>query len=881
MPIRFVDKTGQLGLVSTTLANAVSALVGTHTLPAGRTGTIGAQLGSHVSAFSGAFQENAARTGTIGATLDSHTASIIGGAPSSAEASADIRFSPGHYMYMDTGSGGGGLAGWIAQINSLSSEPTVTGVQFGTHWSSIETNTRGTYDWTILDAIVNAASAINKKVMLYVKHQYFGTSVTSPTGKFPSWLSTIQSGSPGYTAWDGVNPSSPPGNLNLVLHLWNTSVMTAWTQLGQAIANRYKDNPTFEMLSIGETSTANLPGSGYSTTAWIARLKDWMTAQRAAWPNTAIRVGTNYFDTDAQMQDVIAHAATLQITCGGPDNFSRVYQSNPIYTGFNGGIDHRDVIPWVGENQRPATSSGGTSATSAQVYAFNETGALSSGGSTKPNYYIWNRNTDSTGGAETWATHILPFIRSISGACNTTTPSSYLGVHYVISTTGSDSNDGRATTRPWAITALNTKRTAYTGKTVGLMDGTYNVKSLLDANTDIDDWALDVDGGTSAASTIIKSVNPRGAIINAKSGSVYGNTASTPLLGHSGATAHRGYVVFDGLKITGHSRLGIRIGIYAVGSEIPGVVVRNCEFTDFNGSAYGTNSGLNFEQLELNRCTGHIVQNNYFHDNIGEIAGSNDHFSAVLQWQSNQGLYEYNTVVNSGALYGKEGDQWGHTFRFNHIDNSAIDDDVSQGLFDWAGDSTDHGVATSVHHNVIVAGQVCTLIETLDETGYFPNGIECYNNTFVIKPSAASRGPVFRAAAGLMSVYNNIIVDEASGDHTYCAHNVNGPGVFNYNLYYTSGDDQWSTYSDQNDISRTTVSTFALWKAAMPAGTDLNSISGSNPLFVAAGTNAAYYDLQSGSPARNVGKTGGTSGGTTVHMGAWDGVVGRRIGCDF
>lgn len=452
---------------------------------------------------------------------------------------------------------------------------------------------------------------------------------------------------------------------------------------------------------------------------------------------------------------------------------------------------------------------------------------------------------------------------------------------YYIGPSGSDSNDGLTTGTPWAITALNTKQATYTGQTVGLLDGTYNVKSLLDLNTDIDEWALDVDGGTEGAPTIVKSVNPRGAVINAKDGSTYGNVDSTPMLGHSGSTAHRGHVVFDGLKLTGHSRLGIRIGIYGVGALMSGVIVRNCEFTDFNGSAFGTSSGLNFEQLELNRCTGHKVQNNYFHDNVGEIAGSNDHFSAVLQWESNQGLYEYNTVVNSGALYGKEGDQWGHTFRFNHIDNSAIDDDVSQGLFDWAGNSTDHGVATVVHNNVIVAGQVCTLIETLDESGYFPNGIQCYNNTFVIKASVASRGPVFRAATGLMECYNNIIVDEASDDHTYCANNIDGPGVFDFNLYYTSGDDQWSTYSDQNDISRTTVSTFALWKAAMPAGTDLNSISGSNPLFVASGANAAYYDLQSGSPAKNAGKTGGVSGGTTVHMGAWDGVVGRRIGCDF
>jgi hypothetical protein len=453
---------------------------------------------------------------------------------------------------------------------------------------------------------------------------------------------------------------------------------------------------------------------------------------------------------------------------------------------------------------------------------------------------------------------------------------------FYIGPSGSDSNDGLTTSTPWAITALNTKRATYTGSTVGLMDGTYNVKSLLDLNTDIDEWALDVDGGTDGVPTIIKSVNPQQATITAKDGSTYGNVDSTPMLGHSGTTAHRGHVVFDGLVLTGHSRLGIRIGIYGVGALMSGVIVRNCEFTDFNGSAYGTSSGLNFEQLELNRCTGHIVQNNYFHDNIGEIAGNNDHFSAVLQWQSNQGLYEFNTVVNSGALYGKEDDQWGHTFRYNYIDNSALDDDVSQGLFDWAGNSTDHGVGTSVHHNVIIAGQVCTLIETLDESGYFPNGIDFYNNTCVIKPSAASRGPLFRAAAGTMKFYNNIVVDQSTGgsDHAAVAVNVNGPGVMDYNLWYATNEIRFSTYSNATDTSRDTVSTHNLFKSAMGGTDDANSISGSDPEFTGAGSRAEAYQLQVGSPALDTGHVGGVSGGASVNMGAWDGAV-TRIGSDF
>jgi hypothetical protein len=51
---------------------------------------------------------------------------------------------------------------------------------------------------------------------------------------------------------------------------------------------------------------------------------------------------------------------------------------------------------------------------------------------------------------------------------------------YYISPSGSDSNPGTSS-QPWAITALNTKQSLYSGKRVGLLDGTYNVYSLFAA----------------------------------------------------------------------------------------------------------------------------------------------------------------------------------------------------------------------------------------------------------------------------------------------------------------------------------------------------------------------------------------------------------------
>lgn len=341
-----------------------------------------------------------------------------------------IRFSPGHYKWIDTGSGGGGQTGELAQISALSGKAYMVGAKWAPDWADLEGAVQGDYTagFAKADLYRNAAAAAGKKLMIDPKFQYFGSSPTSISGKFPQYLTTIDSGNPGYSLWPGGTPWN--GNLILVAHLWKSTVMPAYIALGQAYANRYKDDPVVEMWSTGETAIDAPSGSGYTAAGWLTQLKLWMTAMRAAWPNTAVRVPTNYLGSDAQMQELIAHALVEKIACGGPDNYSRVYQSNPIFTGFNGGIDYRNRIPWVSESQYPASSSGGPDAgdpdvSSSTIYAHNFSGALSAGGSTNGNYVIWFNNTytgNPPGTYHTYPAETEPFIAGISGACNTTNP---------------------------------------------------------------------------------------------------------------------------------------------------------------------------------------------------------------------------------------------------------------------------------------------------------------------------------------------------------------------------------------------------------------------------------------------------------------------------
>lgn len=438
---------------------------------------------------------------------------------------------------------------------------------------------------------------------------------------------------------------------------------------------------------------------------------------------------------------------------------------------------------------------------------------------------------------------------------------------YYISPSGSDSNPGTST-QPWAITALNTKRSTYSGKTVGLLDGTYNVDGLLAGKDSVDQWALDVAGGTSAAPTTVKAVNARKAVISVTNH----NAGGTPVIGHSGGTGQRGYVTLDGIKITGAKRLGVRMGIFGVGPQIPGVAVKNCEFTNFNGSSLG--AGLNLEQIEINQCTGYRIQNNYFHDNIGYSATDAGHFSSLLVWRSDRGIVEFNTIVKSGGLYGKVDGNYGTTLRYNYVDVSHLSTGIC--IQDFAGTTSDKGADTAIYNNVLIGAQAIVLLETLSDAGYIPTRVAIYNNTCIVKNSLASRGIQFKTDSGLATVYNNIVHTAGTNDHTMLAVNVDGPTVLDYNCYYSStSDPRWSTYSSKTATSRNTVGTMSALQTVLGAVSSLlntienSSVSGRDPLFVGTGVDAQRYKLQSGSPCKSIGRVGGVSSGAVTEAGAW------------
>jgi hypothetical protein len=439
---------------------------------------------------------------------------------------------------------------------------------------------------------------------------------------------------------------------------------------------------------------------------------------------------------------------------------------------------------------------------------------------------------------------------------------------YYIGPSGSDSNDGLTTGTPWALTAINdsAKRLLYRGKRVGFLDGTYNVSGVT-TKTGGQSSLFEAQGGTVSAPTIFEAVNHRQWVIQANSGASYPHI-DCPILGDY--DSQLGYLHIIGLKLTGGGSKGIFLGGVSL-PRIPGYVITDCEFTGFD--CRGVAGGGNYSMVELHHITGHIVRDNYFHDNIGEDLGSSDHFAGCQNFNVTNGLYEFNTFVSSGGLYGKNDGIHGNTIRNNFIDVTGMGDNSNGAIADWAG-SAETGNVTRIYNNICIGSYLNDLRKSDGGTGGYSN-VEIYNNIFstivsVVHDPGVSFAVIMRYAAGKVKFFNNICMELGTGDHAFVCLNVDAPAVFDYNLYFrASGTYRWATFPSQTDNNRTGYTTFASHKTSYNIAVDTNGISGSDPQFVGSGTRAAFYQLQGGSPAINAGKSDGTSGGATVDIGAW------------
>lgn len=453
------------------------------------------------------------------------------------------------------------------------------------------------------------------------------------------------------------------------------------------------------------------------------------------------------------------------------------------------------------------------------------------------------------------------------------------GIDFYISPTGSDSNSGTSTSSPWAITALNTKRAQYAGRTIGLMDGTYDCSSMPNYANDGQDNPypiFQIPGGSSGARTVVKSVNPRGAHLNLRNGSTRN---PRPAIGQYGAAHGAGYVTLDGLHISGGAMWGV--AFFGAGSNgranwKPGVIVQNCWIHDFHLPQTDNEPGVC-----LNRVIDPIVRNNLFHDITDNSA--NGYGPCAVMTLSVRGLiFEFNEVYNTRCpIHDKHNDgsdlaSDGFVIRYNYFHDFTQYWIIGLDTEYIAQAANDAYQECLIHNNVVVDAIGLWYCKTSSPTRM---SVTFYNNTFV-HTSTIDSGLMgtMMTTSDLFSAYNNITERNGFSNGGWdIAVNNGAIGVIDFNMYDSAVRFLALSAVGTTDWSGTTYTSLASWVAATVA--DDNSIQ-ATPDFAMTEGGAADYKLDTGSPGLNAGRVGGLIGGATRHMGAWDGVV-TQIGKDW
>lgn len=347
-----------------------------------------------------------------------------------------IKWHPGHYAFIAPTLFTGRqetLDGILSFIDSIAQEPTVKGVQVMGYWGEFEGATPGDYSrgFATLDAILARAAKHKKYVILSIMPAVFGGYGSDWSAFLPAYL--INQSQYGITEFD-LNGSG------LQARIWQKATSDRLIALTNAYGARYNSHPNFEMFTIGETSVNVSEGKdGYSLGALDEQLTRQMSAARAAFPNTAIRLGANWYGSDGWMIALLKRAAEMDIAVGGPDVVPRsAVQSNQVFTGASAGsTDLRGIVPFIAEVQSPSLGGKVGTYTAEQLFlAAMEGVSTRSGGETgsgtavfravEPQYFVWYVNTWSGGAEQKWDSGILPYIRKINGAVfSTACPKGY------------------------------------------------------------------------------------------------------------------------------------------------------------------------------------------------------------------------------------------------------------------------------------------------------------------------------------------------------------------------------------------------------------------------------------------------------------------------
>jgi hypothetical protein len=466
---------------------------------------------------------------------------------------------------------------------------------------------------------------------------------------------------------------------------------------------------------------------------------------------------------------------------------------------------------------------------------------------------------------------------------------------YYISTNGNDSNPGTLAL-PWAITAINTKQSAYAGKRLGILPGTYDVSGLMFNGSAGHSAALMINGGpNSSTPTYIGTANSSGvfqvntAVLDAKGSSgFYGgsNSNSSTVIGACqgyspgpATPANWGNWILDGLDIINFGPWAVQVGSYdGGGGAMPNCTIQNCRL--YNGNASLTTIGINSTHggpMVIYNQTNCLISNCLFSNNVN-TGGNSTHWAAITslsEGSASTGLViQYCSFLQTSGFYGVEdtGANTGTTIQYCYFDQTAFAGNPNTLAMSNGMNNTPGLPASSFHHNIVRGGsfydnQALQVYTTAQNVSF-------HNNTWDRAGGSGSIGSGVRCVAktGLVTNYNNLIYDNGGGllAYGYVAFNADAFKVCDYNIYGTAGT--FCTYGANGGGLSASGLSFATWKSAI-GGLEVHSSTNTTNPFTNNGAHALQYQIASSSPAYQAGRVGGVTSGAVCNVGAWDGTV--------
>lgn len=484
------------------------------------------------------------------------------------------------------------------------------------------------------------------------------------------------------------------------------------------------------------------------------------------------------------------------------------------------------------------------------------------------------------------------------------------GFNYFVAPNGSDGNPGTLAS-PWAITSLLDPASKFatsagkanwarlSGKTIGLLPGTYNLAPLCDpAVVPNNGPILNLPAGTTSANTVVAACSaagvyqPLAATLDAGNVTGAGPYYYAPAIGSTTMRGNGGYITVAGLTVQNCNGSGIDFtydpGVGAANS----LVIRDNVVQGITTTVAGNNPGCIRGQTLVNSLVTNNLLYNFCVRSAEASSGDWIHIAAILMYFGNGTTYSYNTIYNSipssgihlkGASgSGSANDNRNSTIAYNFI---QIPYQGSLGIVDFA--STNTASVNYVNNNIVCADG-CVMhggVNTVDENS-LADTTYVYNNTLYSALSNQDSGlsQMGTNLANGIVWFNNIAYVPNVTNFGYLGNLVvtnAALALCDFNCWPVQARTQkalmagnFSQSNPGNWLVTPYSYTLPAWQAAL--GVDQHSLA-ANPGFTPQSLSPTSYQLPANSPCAGAGRIGGVASGAATDMGAWGGNA-LRIG---